>query len=219
MNESNLSKIKRRYFEVFGDLEMEISHLRKITLALIGTVFALLCFLVVVAKKPPVVIRVSEVKGAETIQDLRSNNAVTEYEILGFAKRFTARYTGYNSYTVSRDFTEALNQMTRTFQKEATKRILDTGLLSKVAEAGIDTLVEFKEARIEKETREYVAVWLVGVRRIRKYDVQAAAQETLFRSDLVLKNVPRSSSTPEGLLVEKYQEILLNDITERRSPR
>ncbi len=216
MNEPALTKMKRKYVEVFGDLEMELLHLRKLTLALIGTVMMLLCFLVAVAKKPPVVIRVSEVKGAETLTDLRSNNAVTEFEMIGFAKRFTLRYTGYNSFTVSRDFTEALNQMTRAFQKESTKRMIDTGLLSKVKEAGIDTSITFKEAKIERETDEYAGISLVGVRQIRKYDIQSAVQETLFRADLILKKVPRSSGTPEGVLVEKYQEILLNDITERK---
>lgn len=216
MTETPFSKIKRRYFEAFGDLEEEIRFLRKLGFFLSGTILLLLFFLFVLAKRPPVVIRVSEVEGAQAIQDLKENNAPTAHEMIGFAKRFTARYTGYNSYTVSRDVAEAFNQMTSRFQKESQKKLLDSGFLAKVAQAGIDTEIEFKEGKVERDSEDHAVVSLVGVRRISKYGTQDLSQEVLFRADLVLKKVPRQAQVPEGLLVEEYREILLNELTERK---
>lgn len=216
MTRTPFPQIKRRYFEAFGDLEEEIRFLRKLAFFFLGTIFVLFFFLFVLAKRPPVVIRVSEVAGAEAIRDLVRNNAPTAHEMIGFAKRFTSRYTGYNSYTMKRDMTEALNQMTSRFQKEAEKKLVDSGFLAKVAQAGIDTQIEFKEGRVERDSEEAVVVSLVGVRRITKYGAADFSQETLFRADLVLKKVRRTETVPEGLLVEQYTELLLNELTERK---
>ena len=58
---------------------------------------------------------------------------------------------------------------------------------------------------------------LIGVREIRKYGLDSFNQQSLFRSDLVLKKVSRSKDVPEGLLVEEYREILMNELSERKS--
>ncbi|MBI4970240.1 MAG: hypothetical protein HZC17_00150, partial [Candidatus Omnitrophica bacterium] len=101
--ENIFPEIKRRYFEVFGDLEKEISFLRKLVFILTAIVILELVFLFFVSQKPPVVIRVDRVAGAQVIEDLKINNAPTSFEIISFAKRFTHRYTAYNSYTLSKD--------------------------------------------------------------------------------------------------------------------
>ena len=211
------SKIKRKYFEVFGDLEEEIRFLRKLAIIFTGIFFVLLVVLFFTAKKAPVVIRVSEVSGAQTINDLKQNNAPTPPEMIGFAKRFTVRYTGYNSYTASRDLSEAFNLMTEHFQKEAQKKIVDSGLLAKIAEADIDTQIEFKEEKLERDSEDVAVVSLIGVRQIKKYGVDNFSQQSLFRADLVLKKVSRSKEVPEGLLIEEYREILMNELSERKS--
>lgn len=212
MKNTAFPEIKRRYFEAFGDIEEEVRFLRIASVCLIGVLFVLIIFSFLLAKRPPVVIRVSEVEGAEAIRDLEANNAPTEHEIISFAKRFTTRYTGFNSYTVSRDVSEAFNQMTRNFQKKAQKSLIDSGFLAKVTEAGIDTQIEFKESRIERDSKDASVVSLVGVRRVTKYSAGSFNQEVLFRADIVLEKVTRSSNTPEGLLVEEYREILLNEL-------
>ncbi len=218
MTEKIFSKIKRRYFEAFGDLEEEIKFLRKLSLIFLSFIFLLLIFLFIFAKKPPVVIRVSEVEGARPIESLKENNAPSEHEMIGFAKRFIRRYTGYNSYTISRDMAEAMNQMTYRFQKQAQKKLIDSGFLEKIAQAEIDTELEFKEARLERDSNEAAVLSLVGVRRVSKYGAGDFNQEVLFRADLVLKKVERRETIPEGLLVEEYREILLNELTERKRP-
>ena len=112
----NLEKLKRRYFEVFGDLEAQAEFLKLSNLVLLGVLIAVLLGAFLLARRPPVVIRVTEVGVAEPIRDFRINNAPSEPEILYFSKSFTRRYTEYNSYTLSRDVTEAFNQMTGTWR-------------------------------------------------------------------------------------------------------
>ncbi len=211
------SKVKRRYFEAFGDLEEEIKFLRSFAFVLSGIVFVLLIILFLTAKKPPVVIRVSEVKGAEVLTNLKQNNAPSSYEMIAFAKRFTARYTGYNSYTATRDLSEAFNLMTDRFQKESQKKIVDSGLLQKIKESGIDTQIEFKDQKLERDSEDAAVVSLIGVREIRKYGLDSFNQQSLVRADIVLKKVNRTKDIPEGLLVAEYREILMNELSERKS--
>jgi len=211
-----LTKIKRRYFEVFGDLEKEINFLRKTNLLLSFIILLMLGSVIYLGAKPPVVIRVSRVEGAKTIQDLHTNNLPEGYEMVGFAKRFTISYTAFNSYTYTRDFAEAFNLMTARFQKEA-RKAMDPALIDKLKDVGINTEIQFKEAKLERDSDEAGIVSLVGVRHVTKYAENVPPQEILFRADLVLKKVRRTLTTPEGLLVEAYHEITLNDVTRKDS--
>ncbi len=81
----NLEKLKRRYFEVFGDLEAQAEFLKLSNLALLGILIAVLLGAFLLAHRPPVVIRVTEVGAAEPIRDFRINNAPSEPEILYFS--------------------------------------------------------------------------------------------------------------------------------------
>lgn len=212
--EERLEKMKRRYYEVFGDLEAEVEFLKLTSLILLAFLFFALAGAFILAKRPPVVIRVTEVGEAQAIKDMRTNNAPTEPEIIYFSKSFVKRYAEYNAYTLARDMSEAMNQMTSAYQKTAERELLESGLLAKVREAGLHAQIEFKEEAIERETPEYCRVSLIGVRTIRNYKNPDYRESSLFKSELVLKKFPRSSEVPSGLLVEQYREILLNQLEE-----
>lgn len=213
--ENPVIKIKRRYFEAFGDLEKENSFLRKIALGFLCVVFVSVVLLFFAGKRMPVVIRVDEL-GSHAIKDLAGNNEPDAHEIVGFAKRFTVRFTGYNSYTILKDLTESFNQMTSRFQKQAQRGVLESGLIQKVIDARIDTEIEFKEEHLERDSKENSVVSLLGVRKIRGYGDEGVSGNTLFRADLVLRKVSRTRETPEGLLVEEYKETTLNELKERK---
>ncbi|MBI4972093.1 MAG: hypothetical protein HZC17_09750 [Candidatus Omnitrophica bacterium] len=213
--ENPVIKIKRRYFEAFGDIEKENNFLRKITLGLVCLVFVSSVLLFFSGKRMPVVIRVDEL-GSHAIKDLALNNEPDAHEIVGFAKRFTVRFTGYNSYTILKDLTESFNQMTSRFQKQAQRGIIESGLIQKVIDARIDTEIEFKEEHLERDSKENSVVSLLGVRKIRGYGDEGVTGNTLFRADLVLRKVSRTRETPEGLLVEEYKETTLNELKERK---
>ena len=214
--QERLENMGRRYYEVFGDLEAQAEFLKVTTFVLLVLLLLALVGAFAIAKKPPVVIRVTEVGEAQAIRDLKANNAPTAPEILYFSRSFVKRYTEYNSYTLARDMAEAMNQMTGRYQGIAKRDLVESGILARVKEAGLNAQIEFKEEKIERETEEHVLVSLIGVRTLTSYKNPDYRESNLFKAELVLKNFPRSLEVPSGLLVEDYREILLNKLQEQK---
>ena len=216
MFQNRLEQARRKYYEVFGDLAAEVEFLKSVTLILLGFIFLALFGAFILAKRPPVVIRVTEVGVAEAIKNRDSNNQITEPEIFYFAKTFMRHYTEYNAYTLSRDISEAFNLMTSGFQKNANRSLIESGILARVKEAGIAAQIEFKEEKIEKNTPEYVLVSLIGVRTLTSYKNPTYRDASLVKSEIVLKKRSRSIHVPAGLLVDDYREIILNKLEEKK---
>ena len=207
-----LESMKRKYFEVFGDLEAENHFLKLFLMMLTGILFLALIGAFSLASRPPVVIRVTDVGKAEAIGNLLANNAPTEPEIFYFSKTFVRRFSEYNAYTLSRDISEAMNLMTAQYQKTARHELIESGVLSRVKEAGINAQIEFKEEKIERETQDYAVVSLIGVRTLLSFKNKDFRESNLFKSEIVLRKHSRSASVPSGLLVEDYREIILNKL-------
>lgn len=209
-----IPKIKRVYFEAFGDLEKENDFLKTLAFSLVILLLVSLVFMFFIGRKTPIVIRMDEVS-SHVITDLNTNNEPTEVEMVSFSKRFVTRYTAFNSYTISRDLSEAFNQMSGALQKRAEKELIHSGLIEQLKEAGIDTEIEFKEEHVDRNSKEAAVVSLVAVRKVSRYESRAVDQQ-LFRCDLVLKKLQRNKQNPEGLLVEEYRETILNEVKERK---
>jgi hypothetical protein len=207
-----LQKMGRKYFEVFGDIESENHFLRILLIVLAGILFLSLVGAFVLANRPPVVIRVTEVGKAEAVGSLQLNNAPSSPEILYFAKTFVRRFSEYNAYTLPRDISEAMNLMTAQYQKTARRELVESGVLARVKEAGLNAQIEFKEEAIERETPEYAVVSLIGVRTLLSFKNKDFRESNLFKAEVVLRKQPRSASIPSGLLVEDYREIILNKL-------
>lgn len=214
--QSKLESWGRRYYEVFGDLESHLEFLKLASLALLCLLFFAIFGAFVLAKRPPVVIRVDDVGRAEAISDLAANNAPSKPEILYFTRTFVKRYSEYNAYTVSRDMSEAWNLMSSRFQAAAKRNLIESGILAKIEEAKLYAALEFKDEKIERETPEHVLVSLVWVRTLKSYKDLDYREASLLKSELVLKKVPRSLPAPSGLLVEDYKEILLNRLEDNK---
>lgn len=214
--QERLEKMGRRYYEVFGDLEAQAEFLKLASLILFLLLFISLFGAFVLARRPPLVIRVNEVGAAEPIKDLKLNNMPAEPEILFFAKSFVKRYSEYNAYTLARDMAEAMNLMTVHYQKIAKRDLVESGMLARVKEAGLNAQIEFKEEKIERETEDCVLVSLIGVKTLTSYKNPAYRESNLFKAEIVLKKYPRSFSVPSGLLAEEYREIILNKLEESK---
>ncbi len=207
-----LENMGRKYFEIFGDIEAENHFLKILLMALTGILFLVLLGAFTLANRPPVVIRVSEVGKAEAVGNLQVNNAPTEPEILYFTRTFVRRFSEYNAYTLSRDMSEAMNLMTAQYQKTSRHELVESGVLSRVKEAGLNAQIEFKEEKIERETPEYAVVSLIGVRTLLSFKNKDFRESNLFKSEIILRKYPRSTAVPAGLLVEDYREIILNKL-------
>lgn len=210
--QERIEKMRRRYYEVFGDLEAQSEFLKLASLILLGLLSFSFFGAFMLARRPPVVIRVLEVGKAEVIRDIATNNAPSEPEILYFAKSFAKRYAEYNAYTVARDMAAAMNMMTAKYQKAAQQQLVGSGLLARVKEAGLNAAIEFKEEKLERQTPEYALVSLIGVRKLTSYKNPDFQETSLFKAEIVLKKYPRSEDLPTGLLVEEYREIILNKL-------
>ena len=210
--QTRVENMKRRYYEVFGDLEAQAEFFKLASLLLLCLLFFALFGAFMLAKRAPVVIRVSEVGKAEAIQDLQLHNAPSEYEIYDFSKTFTKRFRELNSYTLPSDSAEAWNRMSARYRKIADRDLVESGFFARFHETGLHAHIEFKEEAIERDTTEYVRVSLIVVRNIMSYNDPDYKESSLFKAELLLKKVPRSREVPWGLLVEDYREILLNKL-------
>jgi hypothetical protein len=214
--QERIKKMGRRYYEVFGDLEAQVEFLKLASLLLLILLFSSFFGAFILARRPPVVIRVNEVGKAEPIRDMRLNNAPLEPEILYFAKSFVKRYTEYNAYTLARDMAEAMNLMTARYQKIAQRDLVESGLLARVKEAALNAQIEFKEEKLERETPEYALVSLLGIRNLTSYKNPNYRDSSLLKAEVTLKKVIRSLESPSGLLVEDYREMILNKLEESK---
>ena len=214
--QTKLENLGRRYYEVFGDLESQLEFLKLASLVLLGLLFFAIFGAFVLAKRPPVVIRVDDVGKAEAISDMVAHNAPSNLEILYFARTFVKRYAEYNAYTVSRDMAEAWNLMSARFQSAAKRNLIESGILARIEETKLCAALEFKEEKIERETPEHVLVSLVWVRTLKSYKDSDYHEASLLKSELVLKKVSRSLLAPSGLLVDDYKEILLNRLEDNK---
>ena len=163
-------------------------------------------------RKPPVVIRVNDIGKAEAISDYSRNNAISKPELFYFTKLFIGKFTAYNSYTLSSDLSDAFSLMTKGYQKIAKKEIIDSKLVSQIAQASLHSTVEVRDMKIEREDAKYAVLSFIGFRTILSYANRGFKEESLFKGDIILKKVNRSMTDPHGLLVEEYREVLVKEI-------
>lgn len=207
-----MENVKRKYFEVWGDLEAQNNTLKVLLLSMTGLLLMSLFVVYMVTIKPPVVIRVGDVGKAEAVSSYKVNNAITEPELFYFTKLFVQKFTEYNSYTIATDIAEAFNMMSANYQKIAKKEVLDSNLISKISQASINTKMEVREIKLEREDFNYAVLSLLGLRTIQSYQNRDLKEESLFKGDIILKKVPRTMDCPQGLLVEEYREVLVKKI-------
>src|SRR3990167_5947917 len=98
-----LETLNRRFYEVFGDLESQVEFFKLALLVLSAFLGFTLIGAYLLAHKPPVVIRVSELGEAKAIQNVKSETNTSDLELVFFSKIFVKRFSEFNAYTLSRD--------------------------------------------------------------------------------------------------------------------
>lgn len=205
---------RRKYFEVWGDLEAQNNTLKLLLSFLCVLLLVSMGLMYLTTRKPPVVIRVQDIGKAEAVQRFSVNNKITEAEYFFFTKLFIRKFTEYNSYTVSSEITEAFSLMTSNYQKIAKKEVIDSNLISKISQASINTKIEIREIKLEREDNDLAVLSFLGLRSLTSYNDREFKQDSLFKGDIILKKVPRSMNHPQGLLVDEYREILVKQLDE-----
>jgi len=204
--------VTRKFYEVWGSLEAQNNTLK---LALFGLIMALIVLLFLSflgSRKPPVVIRVSDIGKAEAIVNFPVNNTVSKPELFYFTKLFIEKYTAYNAFTLTTDLSEAFSLMTKNYQKIAKKEVLDSKLASQIGQSSLHATVEVRDIKIEREDNKYAVLSFIGLRTIFSYQDRSFKEESLFKGDIILKIVTRSMNNPHWLLVEEYREVLVKEL-------
>ncbi len=207
-----MDNLNRKYYEVWGSLEAQNNTLKFLLLGLLLVLMLLLGLSFFGMRKPPVVIRVNDIGKAEAIEEFPVNNAVSKPELFYFTKLFIEKFTAYNSYTLSTDLSEAFSLMTKSYQKIAKKEIIDSNLVSQIAQASLHATVEMRDIKIEREDSKYAVLSFIGLRTILSYVNHDFKEESLFKGDIILKKVSRTMNNPHGLLIEEYREVLVKEI-------
>jgi hypothetical protein len=214
----------RSYYEVFADT-VTLLNTFKIVVVILMLIILFQAFLVLKAQeKPPLVIPVDSLGRARAIENYEITDKRDEIQIQAFVKEFMEAYTAWDSKFVELNFAKALNYMHSEFQKRAQQGLMQAdpndpdhgSLLEKLRAQKIYSKLEIQEIRVEKDSPQWIKVWVAGIRRVFSYlDSSYPPTETIFNAYITLAKVPRTKTEPYGLLVYDYREHLVKDITSR----
>lgn len=219
---------RRSYYEVFGDTVTLLNTFKIVALVLLLIILFQAFLILKVQEKPPLVIPVDSLGRARAIENYETSDKRDEIQVQAFVREFMEAYTAWDSKFVELNFAKALNYMHSEFQKRAQFEMMqpdrddvDHGsLLEKLRSQKIYSKLEIQEIRIEKDSREWVKIWVAGIRRVFSYlDSSYPPTETIFNAYITLAKVPRTKTEPYGLLVYDYREHLVKDITSREEKK
>jgi hypothetical protein len=214
----------RSYYEVFGDTVTLLNTFKVVAIILTLIIFFQSFLVLKAQEKLPLVIPVDSLGRARAIENYETTDKRDEIQIQAFVKEFMEAYTAWDSKFVELNFAKSLNYMHSEFQKQAQQELMrsdpndpDHGsLLEKLRAQKIYSKLEIQDIRVEKDSPQWVKVWVAGIRRVFSYlDADYPPTETIFNAYITLAKVPRTKTEPYGLLVYDYREHLVKDITSR----
>jgi len=214
----------RSYYEVFGDTVTLLNTFKVVAVILMLIIFFQAFLILKAQEKPPLVIPVDSLGRARAIEHYETQDRRDEIQIQAFVKEFMEVYTAWDSKFVELNFAKALNYMHSEFQKRSEQELIkpdpndpDHGsLLEKLRSQKIYSKLEIQEIRVEKDSPQWVKVWVAGIRRVFSYlDSNYPPTETIFNAYITLAKVPRTKTEPYGLLVYDYREHLVKDISSK----
>ncbi len=223
-NKKRNQRDSRSYYEVFGDTVTLLNTFKVVAMILLLIILFQAFLILKAQEKLPLVIPVNSLGRARAIEHYETTESRDEIQIQAFVREFMEVYTAYDSKFVEHNFAKALNYMHSEFQKRAQQELMrsDPGdpdhesLLEKLRAQKIYSKLEIQEIRVEKDSPQWVKVWVAGIRRVFSYlDSSYPPTETIFNAYITLAKVPRTKTEPYGLLVYDYREHLVKDITSR----
>ena len=181
---------------------------------LAGQLFVITCLVVVclaLAQRPPDIIVVAEdgqgtyVSAEASTRALQSflreqRGKASDVTIRAFTQRFVRLTAGVNSTTVDESWAEAMSLMVAPLaakmeQEAAAQKLLETYRLAQVR-----TVLDFEALDVVERRREKTHV-RARVRRHKEKLVGGGGSDDSLQVDLVLIDVPRSRSHPDGLAI------------------
>lgn len=194
------------YYEAWGGME---SANRALWLSVwFSMTVGILCLILLRAAvlRPPIVIRVTDAGQAQVVLDPSRQPPVGAAEVRNFVSFFERFFTGLNAYTFDADLKLAFSMMTPSFQTKANEMLKRDGTVDQVRSNQERITVTLTDFKVLRDTADVLECRVLGNRQIGSYKPDAVAGEVAFEDDIVLRKVPRSETSPYGLLVQDYHE-------------
>jgi hypothetical protein len=205
-----------KWFEVFGSAVAEVHFLRNLAVGLGGMILILLISVVRLANKPPLVIRVEDLREPVAVKDLQSDSEATAPEVRNFVDHFTRYLLSWDLYTLGDDLDRAMTMMTPAAGGKMKQYLNGIQVGRQTREDALRTKVIIQEISVDKDSPHVVRVKVRGSRIAQSYEKKELHRETIFEDTVVVRKVDRSQTTPWGLLVEDWQESIFK--TEAPTP-
>jgi hypothetical protein len=218
MRKDKLKNQAPKFYEMDGALRAYSN--RNIVLASLMGVVALIAVagFFFVRMEPPTVIRISSDGQASVLSPYQGVKAHVlpsiltghsgiagpdEIEKQAFVKSFLVRYLNYDPHTLSRNWADAMNQMTVNLRRAALAAMEENDTVGKLEEEQASS--SFKLSHIEESKTEPLTYTVFGVRTVHSLDNQREQINQLVEEYHVrLVNMERSAENPSGLLIGEY---------------
>jgi len=201
------SNAELKTYEIWEHLQAERRTHKIINIFLAVLCTALSVSLIFVSKKPPAVISIDQLGKAYYLEHYKTDSQeASPEEAYYVAETFITNYIGLISEVVDYQLAQALNLVTPSLQNQLKEEITKENISEKIKKAQIKTEIKFEKTDIEKEIDKYVYVDVLGIREIFPLDsLQSESKKEGFQFKLRLKRVPRSKTTPNGLLIDFFR--------------
>ncbi|MBF0107308.1 MAG: hypothetical protein HQM16_18510 [Deltaproteobacteria bacterium] len=191
-------------FELLRLVNTSRRQTRAAIIALAAICAVLSVGIIIVANKPPLVIRIDRIGNTEAVKDYTVETAIPQDEdIKNFVTVFMSNYYGLRSDYVVPQLEKSVNMMTRSYRDTHMSAFEKNQTISKIQNANIMAEVKLKDQISYEIFGDDVQVKIAGEILRRSLDDDAVAPERkVFSALLVLKKVPRTPQEPFGLLVD-----------------
>lgn len=126
-----------------------------------------------------------------------------EFEKEAFAKNFLVRYLNYDPHTLSRNWADAMNQMTVNLRRAALTAMEKNDTVGKLEEEQASST--FRLSQIEESKSEPLTYTVFGVRTVHSLSNEHEQINQLVEEyHIRLINMERSADNPSGLLIAEY---------------
>jgi len=203
-----------RYYEHDGALRAYANRMMLLSFVTAIGFVAALSYAIYLRQQPPLVVRVdgdgySSVISKKTILSRPSSSQAdaepTEFERAAFVRLFLDRYLNFSPTSVSRNWADALNLMTKNLRDSAYTRMQKENLVGKIKDER--TRSEFELRSLDPATGQPLSYLVFGVRRIHHLRDGAEFVDKVvsqFQIRLVVEG--RSEENPSGLLIGEFWE-------------
>ena len=190
----------RQTLEIWGDLKVQNRVLQIVTLGALLSVVVSVMALLLVARKPPFIVRVTESGQANVVHGSAKEADPTAEEARYFAQKFLKLYLAPSLGSVSEDLSLALALMAPEVRTIHTELFKKNRYVQQVERAGVKTGVYFGDI-VASHTEKTLTVTTQGILQTQPKNETQGPVSRPFSAYVVLQPCDRAEWNPNGLLV------------------